>query len=480
MAKSSSFNEQLFKEAVSKYQLGDWAASLAILEELHAGFPDHKDVAILLEDVKNRIAHDQQDRAHRFAQARERLFRTLGFAVGVLVLLGIFVYAGYWIITRTEANAREQAATENAAVAAGYFFRARTLLDQDRPVEAIQYLDSLGALDPDHPGLKSIRVEAEQQEQLAIVYDSAMDELAAENYAGALVHIEFINDTDPGFRDVAELADRVRRLSVYGDLGEAGQYLIEAEAILSQGLGDRTNLQLAQANLDSASRLGPDSDIFRNRLEILHSFLDSLNDFLDGNPIKSLSSLQFIIEQEPNLFDGMAALMLQEAYLAQAVAGISEGHNTEALGSLLLADELTESQPEAPLYALLVKIKLASTIGDLGQYQDAASRFAALIGDYDLARFYPQGSNPRRTLDAAVSAYREEDYRTAFLRYRVAAERIFSLLPQNDVAIVSGTSLLNMALLNACPQEVLVDLSNLDASEIYPEIDRLLVPFLLD
>jgi tetratricopeptide (TPR) repeat protein len=479
MTKSTNIDEQRFNQAVDRYQLGDWLASKEMLRALQIEYPGNERVNSLLQEIETRLSIEQQRKQEGQVAFGKRWGRTIAVISVVILAVLLIGYLAIDTYQTAELNARNAQATESTALQAQYYFEARSLLDQNQPSSALPYIDSLAALNPDHPEIEELRAEAEQQQELDLLYQEAVNKYEQQEFQATLELLEQIVAIDPDFRDVSEMLDRAGRLAVYGDLGIAGQYLIDAENILADGLTDRANLQLAQANLDSASRQGPqNNDIFRLRLEVLQSFLTSLVNFLDGDKIGTIADLEFFIENDGEFFDGMAYYMLQEAYFAQGIDAYNDGHFTEALGSFLVADQLTEDGPEAPLYAIMIKLQLAKTIADVGQYQDSAEKYIEVNSQFDLVEYFSRGSRQLNAFNSAMASYKDGDFRTAAIRFSSAFSDFFVILPKQEIAVNVEDSLINLAVQFRCPTLLLVDLNDIEPSNVYAEQEKILIPLL--
>ncbi|MEA3439579.1 MAG: LysM peptidoglycan-binding domain-containing protein [Chloroflexota bacterium] len=202
----SFYDDPLYKTIMSHFQAGEWELGLSGLDGLIEKYPLEHELRTLRQEMQLRASVDEGEgddkRALLFLRARK---------VGTRVLIAaVIVVAVFWGFSRYSNWAERTVSAARAAIEAdrvqfdlnNKFSRVISLLNAQRPEEALVILEEIKAERDDYPGLDELFKNAEALQSIYIQYVEAIDLEEQGEYEEALRIFQYIDGVNPKFLDV--------------------------------------------------------------------------------------------------------------------------------------------------------------------------------------------------------------------------------------------------------------------------------------
>ncbi len=351
-------NDLLYQQGLKHFGLGQWAEAIACFTQLQANYPDDPRVKQFLESARLRAAADTGLQRSAQAQTRSSWLRRLS-AVGVVLILvaiigAIFVAYQAWIVP-AQAEAARLARLDQLRQTAGVQIASGAY------AEAIQTYQTILNESPNDTAATAGLARAQQLDHIAILYAQATQALNNGDSVGATKLLEEIAQIDPNYRDTNSLLNQVKAAQqlakMFEDamqLRQAGNWPQAAQAFEAIRSSDRNfkptevngalydiymqsgDQQLKQAS--TATQIESASDYYQKALSVrpLDPRADSARrlaaTFLDGAAAYQakdwnavIGKLSIVHEQQPDYFGGKAQAWLYEAYLTTGDAFMAKG-----------------------------------------------------------------------------------------------------------------------------------------------------------
>jgi tetratricopeptide (TPR) repeat protein len=208
-------NDPLYVEAMEHFQRGKWEAGLKGLASLLENYPLDHELRMLNQEMQLRAKVDRDEVQDRAEFRRRLLFNYLSRALmvllfGLLLFFSVRTYAG-WISNQWDfaRQAVEQEARELEL--AVKYNNARSLLQANRPQEAMVLAGEIEALSPDFQYLEDLKARAEELLAMESQYNQARILLTQGDTAGGLMLLRELEARTPNYRDVRSLIDTIER-----------------------------------------------------------------------------------------------------------------------------------------------------------------------------------------------------------------------------------------------------------------------------
>lgn len=207
--------DPLFIEAMAQFQRGEWDAGLQNLASVLEKYPLEHELRLLSQEMQLR-AHINEDEIADANEARRKRTVTWIARLGVitLVCLGLFwvvqTYTG-WIQSQL-GSARQSIEQEAQQIEMVVLYNnAKSLLQANRPLEALAIADQIEAQAVDFPYLGELREQAEALAVTDAQYNTAWTELSQGDAVKALAILQDLETKSPNYKDTRSLISTIER-----------------------------------------------------------------------------------------------------------------------------------------------------------------------------------------------------------------------------------------------------------------------------
>jgi tetratricopeptide (TPR) repeat protein len=219
------YQSPLFREAMQKFQAGNWEEGLNLLTEVEKQFPLEVELRTLRQEmqVRSRVeGYETED--HQRASRKKVRFYAVRVGLGVLlVMVLMFAASSYfrWFQQRVETTMENFNAQVVEVEAAVKYRNAQDLLTSGRASEALVLLEELAATNPELEGLETYLNDAKILKDVGERYAQALSLMETGDQKAALEIFRQIEAEQPLYRDVSlqvqTLESQVQLIDVLND-----------------------------------------------------------------------------------------------------------------------------------------------------------------------------------------------------------------------------------------------------------------------
>jgi tetratricopeptide (TPR) repeat protein len=402
MTTESYFQHQLYQLATQHFQRGEWRAGLAEMEQLIQLFPSDQELRSLRKEFLFKERLDGAESIDRLAEKRGRL-SALVLRITAIV---VFVLAASLLISTYSGWFGNQLTTARQQV--------KALMQVGRLAEAEAVLGEIAVLDPEFPGLESLRVELNDELALHNLYEEGLARINSGDWLGAKANLEQLAANEPHYRDVGLQLMYVDRQTLVGNLlseGEAAiaradweqavasfdsvrnqhpdyepeyvegrlfeSFVNAGRAVLIGQEDSLTALEEAAVYLRKALALRPQDPEVKRERELAGLYLTAQAAFSEGNWSEVIEALIRTIEVDPDYAQGTARQTLYDAYVARGELQMAVHAYEAALSDFEQAVTLGKQDEAATLRLFESELKVAEAYGAKGLFEAAVVHYRA-------------------------------------------------------------------------------------------------------
>ncbi len=222
-----------YEDLLVHYQNGDWDASARIADELLKDFPDDPSLLEFRREINVKRSLQASSEVVEKEDRRERLKQNAGrigiFALVLVVLLGIIIYAVSQFRTRLASNQLAAQATATYVSLSAKYENAQSFLQAERSADALELLREIQSVAPDFMGVSELIAEAERLYAVDQEYQQALQLFNQGSLEDALEIFKRIEEEQPGFRGSNQkITDIEKELEIRRLFGEIdASYLVQ-------------------------------------------------------------------------------------------------------------------------------------------------------------------------------------------------------------------------------------------------------------
>jgi tetratricopeptide (TPR) repeat protein len=191
-----------------------------------------------------------------------------------------------------------------------------------------------------------------------------------------------------------------------------------ARAVIAEQPESLEALANAETYFNRALTLRPNDPTALRERDLVRAFIQAQRSFLDRDWDEVIDNLDYVYEEEPEYGNGAARQTLYDAYMARGDAYYASGVYELSLEDYRTAAVIAEDTPNAVLGLIEAKLKIAETLGILGDYESAVTIYQEATGITELVEYIEQE-------DPTLAANLSEAERYAGLRYFRTSYRLY-------------------------------------------------------
>jgi tetratricopeptide (TPR) repeat protein len=256
-------------------------------------------------------------------------------------------------------------------------------------------------------------------------------------------------------------------------------YIDLAQRALAEEPDSLEALNLANQYFIEALKIRPDSPEVAEQGELATKYLQSLEYSEGENWGAAIDNLEYIYSKDPGYAAGTARQALYEAHVARGDEELAIGKFEDALADFQRGAVLAQDDPSSTLRLYEIQLKIAETMGLLGDYPGAVQLYTAAIELTNLETLAAANSAAvESALEAARDAADRDDYREAYLNYREAAALGWQVFEVVEHVVDSGEYLSSIALDYNSTVSLIAAANNLANPNLIITGQTLLIPVL--
>jgi tetratricopeptide (TPR) repeat protein len=274
----------------------------------------------------------------------------------------------------------------------------------------------------------------------------AKEEIGDEDIAIAVDNYKNFLAMRPQDKDSLEQREAIKasftNVIIQNYISTANQHLLNNENM-------ERSIQLADEIVNKAIALQTPDENVVNFSENLSLYKSAISSIKENDWDAATDALHTIDENDPQFAGDVVKMLIFEAYMELGNNSLLRGFYQDALGyyelALSAADQMKQ---EMLLPSLQARMDIALVLGKLGAYEDAVNLYRAIIDDFNLSqRINTRGdADLQNRLAAANSNFFKGDFRSAYLDYVGAFERIQLIYEYNQTSIQEGDNLAGIAI----------------------------------
>ena len=405
----------LYQQAQQKIAVGEDAAALVLLQQVQAKAPNFKDTALLITQTDNRI----QVKA----------------------------------ITATAAQA----------------------FNESRWEDAINGYEQVLALDP-------------------TLEDNTLKEQLLSSYLRRIIQmlesdqttIEDINKAELYYRRAIAMIPQSRTFSAEREnLQKISSSLLEvkysqtAMALVVDPNQTVVSINQAVNFMAKAANLNPKNNLLRNESDKITLYQMAFQDYLQMDWSSAIKTLLQLSALDKNYANGRANELLYESYVGRGNQYFSTGLYLDARKDYEAAETLAwEMGTNNSVRVFMVELALGKTLGQLRDYQNAASYFKYAVESVSYATRASANSNLVNNLASAGSLYDSGAFRDSYEQYLNALQDKDALFTDIQINAHEGTCLAFMAGQYFSSVQAILDRNGLAKSTRVTAEQTMLIPYL--
>jgi tetratricopeptide (TPR) repeat protein len=191
-----------------------------------------------------------------------------------------------------------------------------------------------------------------------------------------------------------------------------------AQTVIAEQPDSLEALATAETYFNRALILRPDDPSALRERELVRAFTQAQRSFLERDWDEVIDNLEYVYEEEPEYGNGAARQTLYDAYMARGDAYYASGEYEISLEDYRTAAVIAEETPDAVLSLIEAKLKIAETLGVLGNYESAVTIYKEATGISELIEYIEEE-------DPTLAANLKEADRYAELRYFRTSYRLY-------------------------------------------------------